>query len=147
MGAKVTVGIGQVCEGIQELVSSYQSAREAVSYRVLYGSNRAINMTEVTGTTASANYVLQTAALGNIDVKSYGFLTGFSTPFAFDAGAGVTKMMVGSEIGNIFLYDQIDNNLSGNFNRVDTTLFKINEGTRCSFFCDDITGALRFADS
>ena len=47
MGAKVTVGIGQVCEGIQELVSSYQSAREAVSYRVLYGSNRAINMTEV----------------------------------------------------------------------------------------------------
>ena len=93
-----------------------------------------------TGTTASANYVLQTASLGNIDVKSYGFLTGFSTPFAFDAGAGVTKMMVGSEAGNIFLYDQIDNNLSGNFNRVDTTLFKINEGPRCSFFCDDITG-------
>lgn len=47
MGAKVTVGIGQVCENVQELVSSYQSAREAVSYRVLYGSNRAINMTEV----------------------------------------------------------------------------------------------------
>ena len=46
MGAKVTVGIGQVCENVQELVSSYQSAREAVSYRVLYGSNRAINMTE-----------------------------------------------------------------------------------------------------
>ncbi len=31
MGAKVTVGIGQVCENVQELVSSYQSAREAVS--------------------------------------------------------------------------------------------------------------------
>lgn len=27
MGAKVTVGIGQVCENVQELVSSYQSAR------------------------------------------------------------------------------------------------------------------------
>jgi hypothetical protein len=91
-----------------------------------------------TGTAFSANYALQTASLGNIDVKSYGFLTGFSTPFAFDA-AGVTKLMVGSEIGNIYLYDQVDGNLSGTFNKVDTTLFKINEGTRCSFFYDDVT--------
>lgn len=91
-----------------------------------------------TGTVSSANYILQTASLGNIDVKSYGFLTGFSTPFAFDA-AGITKVMVGSEAGNIYLYDQVDGNLSGSFNRVDTTLFKINEGTRCSFFYDDIT--------
>ena len=47
MGAKVTVGIGQVCENVQELVSSYQSAREAVSYRVLYGGERAINIREI----------------------------------------------------------------------------------------------------
>ena len=39
MGAKVTIGIGQVCGHIAKIAASYQSAREAVSYRVLYGSN------------------------------------------------------------------------------------------------------------
>ena len=47
MGAKVTIGIGQVCGRIAKIAASYQSAREAVSYRVLYGSNRAINLKEI----------------------------------------------------------------------------------------------------
>lgn len=47
MGAKVTIGIGQACGSIQGLANSYQSAREALSYRVLYGSNQAINMKEI----------------------------------------------------------------------------------------------------
>ena len=90
------------------------------------------------GTTASAAFSLQTGALGGIDVRQYGYVTGFSMPFAFDV-AGTTKLLVGSEIGNIYLYDQIDGNLGGTFNRVDTTLFKINEGTRCAPFYEDIT--------
>lgn len=47
MGATVTVGIGQICDNIFELVKSYQSAKEALSYRVLYGSNQAINLKEI----------------------------------------------------------------------------------------------------
>ena len=47
IGAVVTVGVGDVCENITELAQSYSSAREAVSYRVLYGSARAINMKEI----------------------------------------------------------------------------------------------------
>lgn len=47
MGAKVTVGIGQVCEHVSELAKSYQTAKEAASYRVLYGSNKAINLHEI----------------------------------------------------------------------------------------------------
>lgn len=92
-----------------------------------------------TGTVNAPNFVLQTASLGNVDVKASGFLTGFSTPFAFSSG-GITKLMVGSEAGYIYLYDQIDGNLGGTFNRVDTNLYKINEGTRCAFHCDDVTG-------
>lgn len=42
IGAVVTVGVGQICDNISDLVKSYQSAREAVSYRVLYGSNQAL---------------------------------------------------------------------------------------------------------
>ena len=47
MGAKVTVGIGQVCDHVSELAKSYQTAKEAASYRVLYGSNKAINLHEI----------------------------------------------------------------------------------------------------
>ena len=47
IGAVVTVGIGQVCRNIMDLPQSYSGAREAVSYRVIYGASRAINMKEI----------------------------------------------------------------------------------------------------
>ena len=47
IGAVVTVGIGQICDNILELSQSYSSAREAVSYRGLYGTSRAINIKEI----------------------------------------------------------------------------------------------------
>lgn len=59
IGAVVTVGIGQVCGNILELPHSYNSAREAVSYRVIYGASKAINMKEIvpkeTGKSGAAN--------------------------------------------------------------------------------------------
>ena len=45
--AVVTVGIGEVCENILDLSQSYAGAREAVSYRGIYGATRAINIKEI----------------------------------------------------------------------------------------------------
>lgn len=47
MGTVVTVGIGQVCSQILDLAQSYNAAREAVSYRAVYGASRAININEI----------------------------------------------------------------------------------------------------
>lgn len=47
IGASVTVGIGHVCKNILELSSSYSGARDAVSYRVIYGASKAINIGEI----------------------------------------------------------------------------------------------------
>lgn len=47
IGATVTIGIGQVCDHILDLSKSYQSAREAASYRVIYGTSKAINIEEI----------------------------------------------------------------------------------------------------
>ncbi len=47
IGAVVTAGIGPACPTITALSQSYLGAREAVSYRVIYGAARAINMQEV----------------------------------------------------------------------------------------------------
>lgn len=47
LGADVTVGIGHVCDNILDLSRSYSSARDALSYRVIYGTTRAINIKEI----------------------------------------------------------------------------------------------------
>lgn len=44
---KVTAGIGHVRGAVEDLPLSYQGAKNAVSYRVLYGSSRAINIAEI----------------------------------------------------------------------------------------------------
>ncbi len=45
--AVVTVGIGRVVGNIHDISASYDGAREAVSYRVLYGCGLAINISEI----------------------------------------------------------------------------------------------------
>ena len=47
MGAVVTAGVGITCDKLFDINLSYESAREAVSYRVLYGTKRAINISEI----------------------------------------------------------------------------------------------------
>lgn len=47
IGAVVTVGIGEVCDNILDLSQSYAGAREAVSYRGIYGATKAINIKEI----------------------------------------------------------------------------------------------------
>lgn len=44
--ARVTAGIGHICSRPEELSASYQGAKNAISYRVLYGTTRAINIAE-----------------------------------------------------------------------------------------------------
>lgn len=45
--ARVTAGIGHLCNQLSQLSMSYQGAKNAVSYRVLYGNTRAINIAEI----------------------------------------------------------------------------------------------------
>ena len=47
MGAVVTAGIGRCLDSLFNINNSYDGAREAVSYRVLYGTGRAINIGEI----------------------------------------------------------------------------------------------------
>lgn len=93
-----------------------------------------------TGTLTSPTFSLQTSFFGGVDVRqtSIGSITGYSMPFMY-SDAGITKLLVGSEIGSIYAYNNIDGNLTGTFNRTDTAIFNINEGTRCSVSYEDIT--------
>ena len=58
LGATVTIGIGGTCDNISLLAHSYEGAMKAVSYRAIYGSECAINISEVAPSEAVANYSL-----------------------------------------------------------------------------------------
>ena len=45
--ARVTAGIGYLCDSLEQVPFSYQGAKQAVSYRVLYGNTRSISISEV----------------------------------------------------------------------------------------------------
>lgn len=66
IGAVVTVGIGPICANILSLSQSYASAREAVSYRVIYGSSRAINMKEIVPQETVLSGMMNDAELSNL---------------------------------------------------------------------------------
>lgn len=101
--------------------------------------NGKIEFRKNTGTAFSPSFSLQSSFFGGVDLRQFGWVTGYSMPHLFNDG-GTTKLIVGSEIGNLYLYDNIDGNLAGSFNRIDTVLFNINEGPRCAPFFEDITG-------
>lgn len=90
-----------------------------------------------TGTSSSPNFTLATQTFGGIDVRAPFYSTGYSAPFMYD-DSGSYKMIVGSESGYLWKFDNIDNNLAGNFNLVDSTFLSIREGYRTYINCADI---------
>ncbi len=47
LGTTVTIGIGRPVDKVNELSKSYAGAKDAVSYRVIYGTGHAINIAEI----------------------------------------------------------------------------------------------------
>lgn len=94
------------------------------------------------GTSTAPSYSMITNALGNVNVKGDPQLyttDGSTAPFMYDEG-GNYKLLCGSINGRIFLYDNIDGNLTGNFNRIDTNVNKINDGPHSTLQYVDING-------
>ena len=74
---------------------------------------------------------------GGIDVDSAYIITGFSTPHFVDLD-GEYHLYVGSFSGAIHHYDNIDGNLSGNFNLLSSAEQNILEGAKTSLCIQDI---------
>ncbi len=53
--ASVTIGVGSIAQTLSDISISYQGARDAVSYRVLYGHTKAINISEIAPSDTTEN--------------------------------------------------------------------------------------------
>ncbi len=74
-------------------------------------------------------FSIQTSNFGGVNVTGANAITGYSCPQLFDNGNGY-ELLVGSEAGTIFHYQNIDNNLTGLFVLTDSVFDNINEPKR-----------------
>lgn len=93
---------------------------------------------ENTGTVSAPFYSKKTDSLGYVSTLEPGFFVGRSTPFIYEDG-GEYKMLAGSSSGYIFKYDNIEGNLTGSFNKVDSAYLNLKEGKNTSIALADIT--------
>jgi hypothetical protein len=74
---------------------------------------------------------------GGVYVTKAGYVTGYSIPCLYNSG-GKSELIVGSESGFLYQYQNIDGNLNGNFTLVDSAYGKIWEGLRATPYLKDI---------
>ncbi|MCU0432606.1 MAG: T9SS type A sorting domain-containing protein [Bacteroidia bacterium] len=88
-----------------------------------------VNYYRNTGTATTPQFTLNNPFLGNVSVNQVLFTTGYSTPFLFREN-GASVLLVGSERGFLFRYDNIDNNLGGTFTLTDSLYVDSRIGAR-----------------
>ena len=97
-----------------------------------------INYYHNQGSQSNPDFIFVTDSLGKVNVTDYGLsYSGYSTPYFFNLTDGTTKLVVGSEQGQIYYYEDIDGNLDGKFTQsenlnqlLDTTDISFDRGIR-----------------
>lgn len=89
-----------------------------------------LNYYENTGSTTNYSFTFVSNLLGGVNVTKTALdIYGYSAPFFYDDN-GVYNLYVGSLSGYVYKYNNIDNNLSGTFNLVDSMfLYEPNHAT------------------
>lgn len=102
-------------------------------------SNGKLNYYKNIGTISNPSFSADSANyfFGNVNVIPPNVSNGFSFPCLFDNN-GSYELFVGSANGKIYHYNNIDNNLTGAFNLLDSTFQDLYEGERCAPVVYDI---------
>lgn len=89
------------------------------------------------GSAGSPAWHLENDSVGNVVVAEWWNVTGYSVPFMYLNNEGQRELLVGSESGWIHHYDNIDGNVNGTWNQVDSTWQDIREGANTSVMLHD----------
>jgi len=100
--------------------------------------NGNLNYYHNTGTATAPAFTLESEIWGGVDVRKTGFLTGHSIPFMYRNENDSLYLIVGSESGQVFLFNEIEDALAGEFYEADTNFLKYDIGTFTSVCRNDI---------
>ncbi len=98
-----------------------------------------VNYYENVGSPSSPEFKLRDDSLGDVDVTTPPFIEGHSVPVIFE-DSGSYKLLSGSTGGYLRLYDNIEGNLNGTFNAVDTTFAGYSDGSHTAPALGDLNG-------
>jgi hypothetical protein len=103
--------------------------------------NGALSYYQNTGTIINPQFspTATNSNFGSVYVTKSGFVTGYSVPCLYTV-AGKYELVVGSESGHLYQYNNIDGNLSGAFTLTDSSFANIWEGLRAVPNLKDING-------
>lgn len=112
--------------------------RDGLFDLVIGERNGNLNYFQNSGTSSAFSFTLVSSNLGGVDVVKRGYdLYGYSKPFFYDS-LGTYILYSGSLSGYVYKYNNIDGNLSGNFNLLDSMLMY--EPIQSSVAGSDING-------
>nr|MDQ3100209.1 T9SS type A sorting domain-containing protein [Bacteroidota bacterium] len=102
--------------------------------------NGNLNYYRNTGTSSVPQWTLVNENIGGVSTVQWWNVTGHSVPFMFEDASGDREMILGSESGWMYHYDDIDGNVNGQWNLVDSTFLDLYEGSRTTPVLFDMTG-------
>lgn len=102
--------------------------------------NGNINYFENIGSVGDPSMKLIEDTLGGVVVAEWWSNRGYSTPLMFENENAEYELLVGSEVGYIWHFNDIDNNIGGDFNLIDSLFQGIAEGIRSSITLADVDG-------
>lgn len=117
-----------VDEGIQVTPKFVDLNRDGRVDLVIGKRNGKIAYYENIGGSNAYSFEFKTASLGNVDVSEYWTIEGIASPEFVDI-EGEYHLICGAQNGYLHYYSNIDNNLTGTFTLIDSTLENINIGT------------------
>lgn len=85
------------------------------------------------------DFTFETGTFGNVDVSRPNESFGYASPHFVDLN-GDYQLFLGSRYGEIFYYNDIENNLGGTFNKVDTNVMVHHIGRRTNIWIEDLNG-------
>ena len=96
-----------------------------------------LNYIENIGDSINFNFDLRSETFGGVSVSEWWTNIGMSSPIFYRNGSDI-ELYVGSKRGAIYKYNNIDNNLSGSFNLVDSNFNNIFTGTHSTPAISDL---------
>jgi len=87
-----------------------------------------LNYYENIGSVTSPIFRLRTSSFGDIDVSEWWTTIGYSAPILFRNNQNETQLFVGSKLGTIYHFNNIDGNFLGTFDSQDTLVGQIADG-------------------